>query len=223
MKKKASFFQKSRIPRNLGEAGLTMIELLVVVAILGILVVVWAQWINPAVQMGKARKAKDEVVANEFLKATLRYYYAHGEYPGITPVEYNPGLEEAVRVSETEMVSTLVEEEELKRSYQNEELFNGEGYQEALVVIDPGNCSCSSEETEYCQNIASLEGPWVCMVPSDEEMEEIVSSGSPDYVEINLEAHNRCRIFDPDGDSQCQMSSNPPNFIENVCWKCQKP
>jgi len=203
-----------------------MIELIVVLVIIGILIIIWAQWINPKVQLDKAKKVKEEEQVYELLKASLRYYYQYGYYPGITPVSYSEGFEQAQLLTDTDALNVLVEEGEIKESAKEEDLFANEG--EVYYIIEPGNCACLDPiGSTYCDNKSSLEGPWLCKYPDDADWEIILDQleGNEEFVEINP-SNQRCAIFDPDQAGKaiafCAMTEKTAPE-RNHCWRCLKP
>jgi len=230
VKKKTNFFQQ----------GLTAIELLVVLVIIGILVVIFAQWVNPRIQIGRAKKAREQAMMLEFLRATLRYYQAHGDFPGITVEQYEWAIGDgsfcrALFVGETQMVEMLIEEGELKSSFANEDLFNDEGNEQIAILLDPSKCDCDPSESIYCDQMAQAEGPWACVVPfTEEDQQAAESQGGNDLVYIKTTGehddpehrNSLCTIYDPSGDSGCHVM-NPWNWdapwYSQPCWRCYTP
>ncbi|MBU0619059.1 type II secretion system GspH family protein [Patescibacteria group bacterium] len=186
--------------------GFTTIELLVVLGILGILIVALIQRIAPGVQINKAKGARAEAICTEFLKASLRYYYAQGNYP------WEVAGSNIRVVAETSALDNLIAEGEVKTSMKNEPVFDGEGNLEARLIIDPTQCN----------NCAQCSGPWVCVIPLTEDEQDQVEAGtSPDFVTINT---GNCQVHS--AGNSCTL---PPGFswsgpyIQQRCWKCFKP
>lgn len=221
--------------KNVWQRGVTMIELVVVLVIIGILVIIWAQWINPKVQLDKAKQAKEEEQVVEILKATMRYYYNHGSWPGIpnpVPESYN-GRAVFSADLDNDLVEVLVEDGELKASAETDdnELIDGSGSQELAIIIMPETCSCRPLETDYCNG---LEGPWFCVVPSDaSDRNTLEHESNPVFVELNHDSPGigaACRIFDPNQTEEIPQAClvNPDHdwsldYDQQPCWKCFKP
>lgn len=65
--------------------GFTLLEILLVVAMLAILVGSIVAAVNPAVQLAEARDAKRHQDVNALAEAFLQYYSRHGSYPENLP------------------------------------------------------------------------------------------------------------------------------------------
>ena len=66
---------------NLKKLGFTMIELLIVIAVLGILAVAVLSAINPIEQINRGRDTGTRSDAEQFISAVDRFYAAKGYYP----------------------------------------------------------------------------------------------------------------------------------------------
>jgi prepilin-type N-terminal cleavage/methylation domain-containing protein len=66
--------------------GFTMIELLIVIAVLGILAVAVLASINPIEQINRGRDTGSRGDAEQLISAIDRYYAAKGYYPWMTTV-----------------------------------------------------------------------------------------------------------------------------------------
>lgn len=74
-------FKSMPTVRKIVDSGFTLVELLVVVALIGILAVAVLSTINPIEQTNRARDAKYKNDAAEIVNATERYYTANLKYP----------------------------------------------------------------------------------------------------------------------------------------------
>lgn len=220
--------------RGFWQKGVTIIELIVVLAILGILIVIWAQWVNPRIHIGKAKEARQEALINEVLKATLRYYQTHGSFPGITEDQYDfatgTGVYEgtgchAIFISETDTINVLIQEGEVKSSMANEDLFDGEGNDDAAILLEPAACDCQGS-LDFCQYLENIEGPWLCLVPyTDEDRQAAKSIEGNDLVHIET-GSQACTIFDPEKDVGCHVSTDHDwswPISKQPCWRCLTP
>lgn len=81
MRKTARFFMKK---------GFTLVELLIVIALIGVLAVAVLAAINPLEQLNRARDTGMESDASQLLAAIDRYYATQEEFPWVTvdPVTY---------------------------------------------------------------------------------------------------------------------------------------
>ncbi len=102
------------VVRGKNGAGFTLIEMLIVIAIIGILAVAVLSAINPVEQMKKARDTRRRSNAAELLNGLERYYTTHEVYPTGFPT--STGTCRGTLVSST-MVNTLVTEGELKPEF----------------------------------------------------------------------------------------------------------
>lgn len=73
-----------KIARNIKKLGFTMIELLIVIAVLGILAVAVLASINPIEQINRGRDTGTRSDAEQFISAVDRFYAAKGYYPWMT-------------------------------------------------------------------------------------------------------------------------------------------
>lgn len=76
-----SIFFKKMKKRNFFENGFTLVELLIVIALIAILSVAVLATINPIEQTNKARDSKFKNDAAEVLSAYERFYVSRGNYP----------------------------------------------------------------------------------------------------------------------------------------------
>lgn len=84
---------KSFFPRLKKQLAFTMIELLIVIAILGILAVAVLSAINPIEQINRGRDTGSRSDAEQLLSAIERFYAMTGYYPWNTAVGQSPNLE----------------------------------------------------------------------------------------------------------------------------------
>ncbi len=125
--------------RKIFEKGFTLVELLIVIALIAILSVAVLATINPIEQTNKARDAKFRNDAAEVLAALERYYASQNAYPWNTGVgetiagAVDPGTEIAL-VSNTELFGVrhgdepgvLISTSELKSSFTGKEPFQSD-------------------------------------------------------------------------------------------------
>lgn len=83
---------KSFYPRLKKQLAFTMIELLIVIAILGILAVAVLSAINPIEQINRGRDTGSRSDAEQLLSAIERFYAMTGYYPWNTAVGQSPDL-----------------------------------------------------------------------------------------------------------------------------------
>lgn len=65
--------------------GFTLIELIIVVAVIGVLFTVFISTINPPEQFKKSRDTKRKTTMAQIQKALEAYYQDHGRYPASSP------------------------------------------------------------------------------------------------------------------------------------------
>lgn len=107
--------------------GFTMIELLIVIAVLGILAVAVLSAINPLEQMRKARDSGRKSDAAELLNALERYYTSFGCYPwdsacdgtGLLSGNVNPAFASGSNCED------LIKKDEMKVQFQNRNTVTG--------------------------------------------------------------------------------------------------
>ena len=83
---------KSFCPRLRKQLGFTMIELLIVIAILGILAVAVLSAINPIEQINRGRDTGSRSDAEQLISAIDRFYAMTGYYPWNAAVADDPGM-----------------------------------------------------------------------------------------------------------------------------------
>ena len=95
-------------------AGFTMVELMIVIAIIGIIAVAVLSAINPIEQINKGRDTRTRSDASEMLGALERYYAVEEKYPFTSVQNGSVTSDTAIQVA-----SKLVGQGELKTSYNN--------------------------------------------------------------------------------------------------------
>ncbi len=115
--------------------GFTLVELLIVIALIGILSVAVLATINPIEQTAKARDAKFKNDAAEVLAAYERYYASQNDYPWNSPsgggTSVAPGGKIAIGSTDagfgvmngTGTTGALIRTSELKAAFQGKEAF----------------------------------------------------------------------------------------------------
>lgn len=70
--------------------GFTLVELLIVIALLGVIATIVIAAINPIEQANKARDAKFEADSSQMISAIERYYASNSQFPwmAVTPATY---------------------------------------------------------------------------------------------------------------------------------------
>ena len=81
---KVSLTAKLEKNRNLKRAGFTLVELLIVIALIGVLVLVVLAAINPIEQANKARDTRFRSDGAQLLAAIDRYFASQSEFPWVT-------------------------------------------------------------------------------------------------------------------------------------------
>lgn len=108
--------------------GFTLVELLIVIALIGILSVAVLSTINPIEQTNKARDSALKNDASEILGAIERYYASQSTYPWVSPgnvelenaVGYSVEMEEVgICGSDCTKDGKLIEADELKPAFKN--------------------------------------------------------------------------------------------------------
>ena len=83
-----------RIKRTPENGGFTLLEMLLVVAIIAILAGIVIVAINPSRQLGKTRDAQRESDISAIYSALQQYYVDHGSYPSAISSQINLGIKE---------------------------------------------------------------------------------------------------------------------------------
>jgi prepilin-type N-terminal cleavage/methylation domain-containing protein len=86
---------RSKRPQRHRRGGFTLMEMLVVIALIGILMVVLASSLIQA--RNHARRTKSETQLREMITAYITYYNAYGDWPGGPSSTYLPVTEEMLK------------------------------------------------------------------------------------------------------------------------------
>lgn len=95
--------------------GFTMVELMIVIAIIGIIAVAVLSAIDPIEQINKGKDTRQRSDASEMLSALERYYATDEKYPWGSNYSANSGT----TWDAPAIASELVKQSELKGAYQN--------------------------------------------------------------------------------------------------------
>lgn len=97
---------KSFCPRLRKQLGFTMIELLIVIAILGILAVAVLSAINPIEQINRGRDTGSRSDAEQLISAIDRFYAMTGYYPWNEAVNEDPEINPFTEANTTDFTAT---------------------------------------------------------------------------------------------------------------------
>jgi len=179
-----------------------MIELLIVIAVIGVLAVAVLSAINPIEQINKGRDTQGRSDAAELINAVDRYYASIGWYPWQTqPEEDNSQAWEevsAVTDGTMTMLEKLVDTNEIKESYKNRvEAMAGTARELYAFLADLSGAtmySCFKPQSKAFQT----EGQTAC-------------NGTPaDDSPLTLEAGTTCP-----NDDTCRIGNQPTD-----CYIC---
>jgi prepilin-type N-terminal cleavage/methylation domain-containing protein len=143
------------------EGGFTLIEMLIVIAIIGILAIAVLSAINPVEQTRKARDTRRKSNSAELLNALERYYATNEAYPSSFPT--STGSCPGTRVTST-MAGDLVTAGELKPEFQTRIATTGN---ELYVYLDSNNLMHTCYEVEAKANEASIDCPTAATLTSN--------------------------------------------------------
>jgi len=134
-------------------AGFTMVELMIVIAIIGIISVAVLSAINPLEQINKGKDTRYRSDASELLSALERYYANEEEYPwGVASAN------EQISMSADVVASSLVAQSELKAAFTNRvgsgkgqsdlTLYRGSTDTDIFVCFEPSSAQFLREASE---------------------------------------------------------------------------
>lgn len=204
--------------RNIFEKGFTLVELLIVIALIAILSVAVLATINPIEQSNKARDAKFKNDAAEVLSAYERYYTSQASYPWMDITDATVlSVEETILISsdeaefgvvavdgEDETSGRLIASSELKSSF-----LGKESYVEDLT----------EENRMYAYHNGTTNSNYVCFHPKAAANRVLTAAGTSTFLKC-IDAANTTIIdfgddnctLDPDAD----WSSVPSAIVANV-------
>lgn len=90
--------------------GFTLIELIIVTALIAVLIVIVLMTINPTEQLKRAQEAGRKVDANELLRAIGRYQATNGKNPNLSPETLSITCSEIVNEEPVAEISDLKNE-----------------------------------------------------------------------------------------------------------------
>ncbi len=200
--------------------GFTLVELLIVIALIAILSVAVLATINPIEQSNKARDAKFKNDAAEVLNAYERYYASQNNYPWNGATGENKALEGQANIA---FVSTdfrfgvltedndnglLISTSELKSSFAGKEPFVFDGDSEVDL------------ESNNAMYVFNGDSTYVCFCPKAKANRvDTVGASLKCLRDVNIkngELSNNAKLFDVGTDTCVQAASptdvNSPNF-----------
>lgn len=141
--------------------GFTLVELLIVIALLGVLAAAVLAAINPLEQANRARDTRMRSDASQFLAATDRYFVAQSEFPWQTvdPVNYDSSDDAVVFTANGAQTAlfgicssgaggctadgVLITNNELKTEFRNRDFVTGTGFADYMYVAKEAGASSS--------------------------------------------------------------------------------
>ena len=177
--------------------GFTLVELLIVIALLGVIATIVIAAINPIEQTNRAKDSGQKADASQLLSAIERYFASREEFPWVTngDVEKNDdafGFVEASDVSvgvcgdeNCDTEGNLVKTEELKPEFMNRTFIKSDAMSKQLVVGKEENSqsvyicyipASKSNRAKACSDniIYSLNGS------GERSLYDCVGNGEPD-------------------------------------------
>jgi len=167
------------IPKRLRQMrGFTMVELMIVIAIIGIIAVAVLSAINPIEQINKGRDTRTRSDASELLNAMERMYATDEAYPfyaaGDTwQVDVNT-TDAALGMTAAEIATALVTQSELKAGFDTRvvdgdttdenalQVITGDDASELYVCFLPSSNQFRREANTKCLNDAATYGNIIC-------------------------------------------------------------
>jgi len=185
------------------EKGFTLVELLIVIALIAILSVAVLATINPIEQTNKARDAKFKNDAAEVLGALERYYASQNAYPWNNGIGVTVASGTAISIGSTnplfgvigtgDTAGVLITTSELKSSFMGKESFdtiNGVDPVDAMYIYHNG-----------------LDSNYVCFVPKATANRYTGGSANPDLKCLTLDPTGATAILDNIGEGSGPCAS----------------
>ncbi|HUV72107.1 MAG TPA: type II secretion system protein [Clostridia bacterium] len=163
------------------KAGFTMIELLIVIAVLGILAVAVLSAINPIEQINRGRDTGGRSDAEQLLSAIERFYTMRGFYPWQVDAE----------TLETDLVWTRVDEVTDGTTPMLSKL-SGE------TAATAGTAELKTSFVEKVSDMTSYQPGPLFLYKGDSDEDSVYVCFNPDSGAFNAEALARCNATLPD-------------------------
>jgi len=171
----AAKFEKSR---NLKRAGFTLVELLIVIALIGVLVLVVLAAINPIEQANKARDTRFRSDGAQLLAAIDRYFASQSEFPWVSgdPVTYSNDSSFGYTSAANQLVGVcgatcsadgvLITSLELKESFRGRDFFTA---------------STDAKRIHLGKSAGASTSAYACLYPQSKSIRDKAISGGKVY------------------------------------------